>query len=120
MLLLIPVEELLLLDPVLVEFLLLEFLLLELLFVELLLLEFLLLELLLLDPVLNEFFLLELLLVLEFEELFDFLLLFPPQAVADTAIAATIARISPFFKNPFFFLSFLSVVCIWFVLSFFG
>lgn len=58
-----------------------------------------LLEELLLDVVLVEFF------------AFDFLLLFPPQAVADTAIIATIARISPLFTKPF--------LCISFILSFF-
>lgn len=49
----------------------------------------------------------------EFRLLVLFLLELPPQAVIDSAIVPTIARISPFFKNPFFFLSFVTfVVCI--------
>lgn len=94
--------------------LLFEFLL-ELLFV--LLLE-LVLELL---PVLPpEFFfvdeLLELVLVVLL--LLVFLLSFPPQAVADTAIIATIPRIRPFFINPFIFFSVVFLFCMFFVLSF--
>ena len=50
--------------------------------------------------------------------LLDFLLSFPPQAVADTAIIATIPRISPFFMNPFIFFSAVFLFCIVFVLSF--
>lgn len=48
----------------------------------------------------------------EFWSLMLFLLELPPQAVIDSAIAPTTARIKPFFKNPFFFLSFLISVCI--------
>ena len=47
-----------------------------------------------------------------------FLLSFPPQAVADTAIIATIPKISPFFINPFIFFSAVFLFCIFFVLSF--
>ena len=100
--------------------LLLEFLLSELLFVlepEEVLLAELLFEFL---PVLPEFFLVDELLelVLVVLLLLEFLLSFPPQAVADTAIIATIPRISPFFINPFIFFSVVFLFCIFFVLSF--
>ncbi|WP_143142941.1 iron-containing alcohol dehydrogenase [Clostridium sp. Marseille-P3244] len=52
------------------------------------------------------------------DELSDFLLSFPPQAVADTAMTAIIARISPLFKNPFFFLFTVTLVCMFYILSF--
>lgn len=48
----------------------------------------------------------------------DFLLSFPPQAVADTAIIATIPRTRPFFINPFIFFSAVFLFCIFLVLSF--
>ena len=117
-------ELLFVLEPeeVLSARLLFEFLL-ELLFVLLLELLFvLLLELVLelLPVLLPEFFfvdeLLELVLVVLL--LLVFLLSFPPQAVADTAIIATIPRISPFFINPFIFFSVVFLFCIFFVLSF--
>ncbi len=116
-------------EEVLLAELLFEFLL-ELLFVLLLelLFEFLLelLFVLLLElvfeflPVLPEFFLVDELLelVLVVLLLLEFLLSFPPQAVADTAIIATIPRISPFFINPFIFFSVVFLFCIFFVLSF--
>ena len=47
-----------------------------------------------------------------------FLLSFPPQAVADTAIIATIPKIRPFFINPFIFFSVVFLFCMFFVLSF--
>ena len=103
-------------EEVLSARLLFEFLL-ELLFVLLLELLFvLLLELVLelLPVLLPEFFfvdeLLELVLVVLL--LLVFLLSFPPQAVADTAIIATIPRISPFFMNPFIFFSAVFLFCI--------
>lgn len=117
-------ELLFVLEPeeVLSARLLFEFLL-ELLFVLLLELLFvLLLELVLelLPVLLPEFFfvdeLLELVLVVLL--LLVFLLSFPPQAVADTAIIATIPRIRPFFINPFIFFSVVFLFCMFFVLSF--
>ena len=117
-------ELLFVLEPeeVLSAKLLFEFLL-ELLFVLLLELLFvLLLELVLelLPVLLPEFFfvdeLLELVLVVLL--LLVFLLSFPPQAVADTAIIATIPRIRPFFINPFIFFSVVFLFCMFFVLSF--
>lgn len=67
---------------------------------------------------LPEFLLAEELLVLVVLLLLDFLLSFPPQAVADTAIIATIPRIRPFFINPFIFFSVVFLFCMFFVLSF--
>ena len=81
------------------EFLELEFLELEFLEAEFLELEFLLPAALLLEVVVD--------LLLP-----AFLLLFPPHAVIDTASIATIARTTPFLKNPFFFLFLVSFACI--------
>ena len=108
-------------EEVLLAELLFEFLL-ELLFEFLLELLFVLLLELVFEflPVLPEFFLVDELLelVLVVLLLLEFLLSFPPQAVADTAIIATIPRISPFFINPFIFFSVVFLFCIFFVLSF--
>ena len=116
-------EELLFLELELLEellFLELEFLE-ELLFLELELLEaeFLEAEFLELEFLEAEFLELEFLLpaALLLEVVVDlllpaFLLLFPPHAVIDTASIATIARTTPFLKNPFFFLFLVSFACI--------
>ena len=94
-------EELLFLEPELLEaeFLELEFLEPELLEAEFLELEFLLPAALLPEVVVD--------LLLP-----AFLLLFPPHAVIDTASMATIARTTPFLKNPLFFLFLVSFACI--------